>query len=450
MKRIIKKSVALSLCVLLLLLSVIYASASETSGVKVSIENTDEAYIITFSVSAPEDISSVDMSCTYNSEVFTSATAHTSDTDAEKFTNEIPEAPDINETYYIYDYIIEDGKLRYSGFFTDSFKENSDTFSFLVLKLKKGENDAVLNESITVSAAVSDGLQSVTKNTVYSLLSGDVITSDSVIKEHFMGDIDMDNKVSAADARKALRYSVGLEEIPLEAVMYANPDFDNKISAADARIILRTAVGLEKQTAHNFEVTLIDSESCEEGGTYRFHCTVTEKNFTLNIKNGGHILTEPDCFLPVCCTVCGETIEEAKGHSFDTDGICTICGITKEETEKIKEALLPMFESITFSDSEAYAAAEKGDLKGYFKNITESVLLLKKAIAICGDNPYFTNIKTSLEAAYDLRYNAFLHCTDEDGNISITRKNFNYIHSAVNKSNVYIDSAAVTFRNSEE
>ncbi len=450
MKKIIKKTISLSLCILIFLLPVFNVSASDIRGIKVSIENTDESYRITFSVSAPKGISSVDMSVSYDSMVFTSATALTSDTDAEKFINEIPENPVENESYYIYDYIIKDGTLRYSGFFTASFEEDSDTFSFLVLELEKSENETALNENITVSATVSDGIQRVTKTTLYSLLSGDEITSDSVIKEHFMGDIDMDNKVSAADARKALRYSVGLEEIPLEAVMYANPDFDNKISAADARIILRTAVGLEKQTAHNFEVTLTDSESCEEGGTYRFHCTVTEKSFTLDIKNGGHILSKADCFLPVCCTVCGETIEEATGHSYDTDGICTICGITKEETEKIREELLPLFENITFSDSEAYEAAEKGDLKGYFKNITESVLLLKKAIAVCGDNPYFTNIRTSLETAYDLRYNAFLHCTDEEGNISITRKNFNYIHSAVNKSNVYIDSAAVTFRNSEE
>lgn len=265
-----------------------------------------------------------------------------------------------------------------------------------------------------------------------------------------MGDIDMDNKVSAADARKILRNSVGLEEIPIEAIMYANPDFDGKISAADARTVLRMSVGLEKTTAHNFEITLTDSESCEEGGAYRFYCTVTDKSFILDIKNAGHILSKADCFLPVCCTVCGETIEEAKGHSYDKNGLCTRCGVTKEETEGIKEKLLPLFENITFSDSDAYEAAEKGDLKGYFKNITESVLLLKEAIAVCDDSPLFINVRTSLETAYTLRYNAFLHCTDEEGKISVTRKNFNYIHSAVNKSNVYIDSAAVTFRNSEE
>lgn len=450
MKRLIKNTVAALLCVLLFLFSVINVSASDSHSIKVDIKNTEDAYRITFSVSSPKGISSVDMSVTYDSSIFTSAKADTSDTDAGKFTNEFPEIPDEAAEYYIFDYVIKDGTLHYSGFFTDSFKEDANTFSFLVLELKKSANAAELNNNLTVKATISDGTQRVVKTTLYSLLSGDEITSVSSVKEHFMGDIDMDNKVSAADARKILRYSVGLEKISIDAIMYANPDFDNKISASDARNVLRMSVGLEKATAHNFEVTLTESESCEKGGLYRFYCTVTEKSFSLEIKDGGHILSKADCFLPVCCTVCGETIEEAKGHSYNSDGICTICGITKEETEEIREKLLPLFESITFSDSAAYEAAQKSNLKDYFKNITESVFLIKEAIEICGDNPYFINIRTNLETAYTLRYNAFLHCTDEEGKISVTRKNFNYIHSAVNKSNVYIDSAAVTFRNSNE
>lgn len=59
------------------------------------------------------------------------------------------------------------------------------------------------------------------------------------------GDADGDGKVSAADARFALRTSVELEN-PIPEI-YALCDYDNdgKVSAADARCILRVAVGLD-------------------------------------------------------------------------------------------------------------------------------------------------------------------------------------------------------------
>lgn len=56
------------------------------------------------------------------------------------------------------------------------------------------------------------------------------------------GDIDSDGKISAADARLALRMSVGLEGLD----MAADVDGDGKVSAADARLILRASVGLEE------------------------------------------------------------------------------------------------------------------------------------------------------------------------------------------------------------
>lgn len=61
-----------------------------------------------------------------------------------------------------------------------------------------------------------------------------------------MGDVDCDGKVAAADARLALRTSVGLEALnPIQQLAAMVTD-DAIISAADARLILRGAVGLEK------------------------------------------------------------------------------------------------------------------------------------------------------------------------------------------------------------
>ena len=61
------------------------------------------------------------------------------------------------------------------------------------------------------------------------------------------GDVDDDGKVTAADARLALRAAVGLEAYApgSRAFLAADVDFDGLLTAGDARAILRAAVGLE-------------------------------------------------------------------------------------------------------------------------------------------------------------------------------------------------------------
>lgn len=62
-----------------------------------------------------------------------------------------------------------------------------------------------------------------------------------------LGDVDGDGNISAADARLALRRSVGLEtyEEGSPAFLACDVDLDGNVSAADARLILRASVGLE-------------------------------------------------------------------------------------------------------------------------------------------------------------------------------------------------------------
>lgn len=62
---------------------------------------------------------------------------------------------------------------------------------------------------------------------------------------HPLGDIDLDGKITSADARLALRYAVGLELAKENAIALGDMDGDGKITAADSRLILRNAVGLE-------------------------------------------------------------------------------------------------------------------------------------------------------------------------------------------------------------
>ena len=65
--------------------------------------------------------------------------------------------------------------------------------------------------------------------------------------DHPLGDVDLNGKVEAADARLALRAAVGLEEYDARSAQFklADADKSKKIEAGDARLILRAAVGLE-------------------------------------------------------------------------------------------------------------------------------------------------------------------------------------------------------------
>lgn len=66
-----------------------------------------------------------------------------------------------------------------------------------------------------------------------------------------VGDVDGDGKITAADARLALRASVGLETLDGLQSDCADADADGVITAADARAILRASVGLEELKKRN-------------------------------------------------------------------------------------------------------------------------------------------------------------------------------------------------------
>ena len=59
------------------------------------------------------------------------------------------------------------------------------------------------------------------------------------------GDVDGNGSVEAADARLALRYSVGLETLNSKQLTVADVDNNRTVDSADARLILRVSVGLE-------------------------------------------------------------------------------------------------------------------------------------------------------------------------------------------------------------
>ena len=68
------------------------------------------------------------------------------------------------------------------------------------------------------------------------------------------GDVDLDGKVTAADARLALRRAVLLETFSEDSLEFraADVDFDGVVTSSDARMILRAAVGLETLRRKDF------------------------------------------------------------------------------------------------------------------------------------------------------------------------------------------------------
>lgn len=91
----------------------------------------------------------------------------------------------------------------------------------------------------TLTATVADKKISYTINVTQASNPDDLSSS-------IMGDVNSDGKVTAADARLALRVSARLESISKECESLADVNGDNKVTASDARFILRVAASLEK------------------------------------------------------------------------------------------------------------------------------------------------------------------------------------------------------------
>lgn len=80
---------------------------------------------------------------------------------------------------------------------------------------------------------------------IHVIYRSEVELTDFDFSSRWFGDINDDGRVSADDARLALRHAVKLETITYsDDRIYADVNFDGQISASDARDILRMAVGL--------------------------------------------------------------------------------------------------------------------------------------------------------------------------------------------------------------
>ena len=156
-----------------------------------------------------------------------------------------------------------------------------------------------------------------------------------------LGDVTLDGKVTADDARFILRTAVGLDAAILrQGLVYGDCDFDGAIGASDARFALRTAVGLEEKQSYSFEITEVKDSTCSEEGFIKAKCAVTGKEVSIPFKKPAH--SPPyniGCTGKGNCMVCGEEMTAEISHSWEYNYLentktCPKCGL-KESFEHI-------------------------------------------------------------------------------------------------------------------
>lgn len=103
-----------------------------------------------------------------------------------------------------------------------------------------------------------------------------------------MGDINLDGKISAADARRVLRMSASLESSEGVSLLSADADGNGKITAADARLVLRKAASLSEFTYGFSENGFANSLKAFLSDTYVMGVSVDDMSFDI-MKKGDDI-----------------------------------------------------------------------------------------------------------------------------------------------------------------
>lgn len=105
---------------------------------------------------------------------------------------------------------------------------------------------ALLFVSGTVIAVFADSNSAIKDAEAVSVT--EEVSSDDVDVSYRLGDVNFDGRITAADARLALRYSAKLETPTAEQFIVANVILGEMIEANDARLILRVAAKLAKES----------------------------------------------------------------------------------------------------------------------------------------------------------------------------------------------------------
>lgn len=103
-----------------------------------------------------------------------------------------------------------------------------------------------------------------------------------------MGDVTLDGKISAADARRVLRMSAYLESSEGVSLLSADADGNGKLTAADARLILRKSAGLGELTCGFDSEGVPNSLKAIRSDTFILGVSYDDMSFTI-VKKGDNV-----------------------------------------------------------------------------------------------------------------------------------------------------------------
>ncbi len=447
MKKIVK-GVSVLLLSAVLLISAFPFCVGASPSQKINLffsESEDGKAVVSLILPSPDRLTAIDFSITLSSGTAVIEALGIENTDIKNIIYDFDALPEDGAEKDIFTYKTTEkpDRINFSGFFLGSLTTDKDFHLCDIIIFSDGElsETDVLQFSYTLTC--EDG--STSESHTYSLLSKNLIANAKNLS-YPSGDANLDGKVDSSDARIILRASVGLDVLSLEASPYADSDYDGKITATDARFALRFSVGLEEAVLHSFSISLEQEKTCEEGGNYTFTCSLTGKNFTMAVANGGHICHDSaDCLSSAKCDVCNDEIYPATGHKFDENGICEACSADKARLDEARSKLISLLDEFHMYDTlaeEAISLNKRPDFINYTQEATKSI---RKAAEACDGITDLDAVKKHLTTAYSIRFQAFVSVMDENGNITANAGNCNAIRYAVAQSKEHIDYASAIY-----
>lgn len=128
-----------------------------------------------------------------------------------------------------------------------NFLSTADTY-YLYFVFSDGQ---VVSTSLTVHDSTENGTKTiettVTETTTIETTTNTVVVTETTTAQvnYIKGDMDNNNKITAADARLILRIAAKLDVVSNEMLIRADLDNNNKVNAADARKALRIAAKID-------------------------------------------------------------------------------------------------------------------------------------------------------------------------------------------------------------
>ena len=157
-----------------------------------------------------------------------------------------------------------------------------------------------------------------------------------------LGDVDGNGEVTPADARLALRFSLGLmtdgdQTFSEEDVLMADANLDGEVQPGDARAILRYALNLESLHTHNFGTWIPEVEGRKKTGYHVRSCICGEQEREA-CEFGDWILKDPDGPTQATCTesvIFVRTCEKCKANKLKQEK--ALNHVLKENGQVVKE-----------------------------------------------------------------------------------------------------------------